>query len=71
MPCHIQLTRLSPRMLDSDNLQGALKYIRDSVADYLIPGLQPGRADGDTRLSWSYSQEKAKTKGIRISFFDP
>jgi len=67
-PVTITLTRLSPRSLDGDNLQGALKYIRDSVADYFIPGLRPGRADDDKRIKWLYEQEKSKSKMVRISF---
>lgn len=69
MPCHVLLIRLSPRQLDSDNLQGAFKYIRDAVADYLIPGLRPGRADGDDRIQWSYQQQKSSLKGICVKFF--
>jgi hypothetical protein len=68
LPCHIHLIRLSPRYLDHDNLPGSFKHVIDAIADYIIPGLKPGRADGDSRLSWSYSQEKSKKKGIRVVF---
>lgn len=68
LPVKITLCRLSPRTLDSDNLQMALKYIRDSIADYFIPGLQAGRADDNKGFSWNYAQEKSKMKGVRITF---
>ena|SRR5580692_5222633 len=37
LPCTITLTRVSPRHLDSDNLQMACKSARDQIADLLIP----------------------------------
>lgn len=57
----ITLTRLAPRSLDTDNLQRALKAIRDGVADAL------GVDDGDARLRWRYAQEQARDYGVRIS----
>ena len=56
----ITLTRLAPRKLDSDNLAGACKSIRDGIADAL------GMDDGDERLTWEYAQEKAKENGVRV-----
>jgi hypothetical protein len=50
----IWLTRIAPRELDSDNLAGALKAVRDGVADAL------GMDDGDPRLEWHYAQRKGK-----------
>ena len=35
LPCVVTLTRISARGLDDDNLQGAFKAVRDSVADAL------------------------------------
>lgn len=67
LPVKITFTRLSPRKLDSDNLQFAFKYIRDAVADYFIPGLLPGRADDDSRITWHYTQEKSTHKGFILS----
>lgn len=49
----VTLTRLAPRRLDSDNLQRALKAVRDGVADAL------GVDDGDPRIEWRYGQRKA------------
>lgn len=48
----VELVRVSPRKLDSDNLQGALKAIRDGVADAL------GIDDGSPRYRWGYAQRK-------------
>lgn len=70
LPCAITLVRIGKRKLDSDNLPVSMKYIRDAIADCLIPGLPPGRADGDMRLSWQYDQKKAygNAVGIEITF---
>ena len=52
----IRLTRVAPRGLDSDNLAGALKAVRDGVADAL------GVNDGDPRITWLYGQRQG---GVR------
>lgn len=71
-PAHIVLTRLSPRTLDSDAIGGALKWVRDALADCIIPGLKPGRAD-DAKygLTWHTQQQTAKIKGVKIQIFAP
>jgi hypothetical protein len=48
----VTITRIGKRALDSDNLQGACKSIRDGVADAL------GIDDGDPRIEWRYAQER-------------
>lgn len=53
-PAVVTMTRLSPGVLDSDNLQGALKAVRDGVADAF------GMADNDPRIQRRYAQEKCK-----------
>lgn len=69
-PAHIVLTRMSPRKLDSDAIGGALKWVRDGLADCIIPGLQPGRADDESRgLTWQTEQETAKTQGVKIQIY--
>lgn len=65
LPCTVHLIRISPRQLDDDNLVGAFKSVRDTIADLIIPGLAKGRADGDLRIHWMYGQEKGKS-GFRI-----
>ena len=51
-PITITLTRIAPRRLDSDNLAGSLKAVRDGVADAL------GIDDGSSRIEWRYAQRK-------------
>jgi hypothetical protein len=50
----VRLVRRAPRELDSDNLQGALKGVRDQVAAAL-------RVDDRSPLvAWEYGQEKGE-----------
>lgn len=65
LPTVCRLTRCTPsaKGLDSDNLQGALKAIRDAVASWL--GVD------DARLDWvryTYCQELRATWDVRIEF---
>jgi len=62
LPLTVTLTRLAARRLDSDNLTGALKAVRDGIADAL------GVDDGDGRLEWRYAQEAAPRGryGVRV-----
>ena len=58
----VELTRVSPRKLDSDNLQSALKAVRDGVADAFELD------DGSARYCWGYAQLKGSPSvGITIS----
>ncbi len=59
-PLRITLTRRAPGRLDDDNLAGALKHIRDGVADAL------GIDDGDRRLVWRCLQEHCREYAVRI-----
>lgn len=63
LPATIRLVRVSPRLLDDDNLRGALKSVRDGIADRL------GVDDRDPRITWDYGQEKGepKQKGVRLT----
>lgn len=59
----VTLTRIGPRLLDDDNLPGATKHLRDTLAALLILGEMPGRGrmghyDDDPRLAWDYYQER-------------
>lgn len=64
LPCEVTLTRVAPRRLDDDNLRASgLKKVRDTIADLIIPGLRPGRADDDKKqISWVYDQRKGLPK---------
>lgn len=55
----VELMRVG-RRLDDDNLRGALKAIRDGVADWL------GWDDGDPRYEWRYAQRPGKV-GVEIT----
>lgn len=67
LPCIVTFTRLSMKTLDEDdNLRIAFKCIKDKIAELLIPGLASGRADGDKRIKWNYSQEKSRKIGIKL-----
>lgn len=65
LPCEVKLIRIG-RKLDFANLVCSLKWVEDSVADMLIPGLKPGRADGDPRIKTEFCQEPGKILAIRI-----
>src|SRR5215469_18479034 len=62
LPAKVTLTRISPKQLDSDNLAGSFKWIRDAVAEEFRPGLAPGRADDHAGFTWVYEQRKGKPK---------
>lgn len=52
----VRLTRIAPKALDTDNLAGGFKAIRDGIADAL------GIDDGAERLRFSYAQERGAPK---------
>lgn len=59
----VLLTRVAPRELDSDNLQGALKHVRDGVADAL------GVDDRDERVTWAPCDQRKGKAGVVIEIF--
>ena len=69
---HINLTRIAPRKLDAyDNLPMSFKNILDTLADLILPGCKPGRADSKLDLSVSYAQRKGAPKeyAVEIQIF--
>lgn len=67
LPCKVLLTRIAPRSLDEgDNLPNSLKYLRDAVSECLTHTTLAGRADGDSRIQWSYSQEKGRVREYAV-----
>jgi hypothetical protein len=71
-PIIVKIVRISPKMMDmEDNFPYACKWIKDSIADILVPGLRPGIADGSKLIKWEYGQEKGKPKekGVRIEIY--
>lgn len=64
-PLVVELSRIAPRALDDDNLRGALKGVRDGVADWL------GINDRDERVSWIYRQIKGPPAAVLIRVLAP
>lgn len=56
----VTMTRLAPRKLDSDNLAGSMKHVRDGIADFFCVD------DGSEKYDWQYGQEKSKEYGVRV-----
>lgn len=56
----VRLTRVSPRRLDDDNLRGALKSVRDGVAQWLRVD------DASPLVRWEYQQEKGAAPTVRV-----
>ena len=61
-PVRVTLTRVAPRQLDDDNNQGALKSVRDGIADAL------GVDDRTPLVIWVYEQRRGKPReyGVEI-----
>lgn len=70
LPVEISIVRIAARRYDDDNMIAGCKTIRDTIADWLLPGMQMGRADDDERLVFTYDQRKGKPheKAVEISF---
>lgn len=60
----IMLIRVAPRELDSDNLAGSLKAVRDGIADALWPELPQKTRDKD--VHWEYAQRKGEPKDYHV-----
>lgn len=58
-PLVVTITRVGPRKLDDDNLQGACKYVRDQIADIV------GVDDGSPHYTWIYKQQTGRY-GVEI-----
>lgn len=56
LPARICIVRYGVKRLDYDNLLAACKYIRDEIANILVPTDRSGSTDDDERLSWHYMQ---------------
>ena len=61
LPMHITLVRIAPRLLDDDNLCGALKAVRDGVADVLAGKYGAGQ-DRHPDLTWGYQQRRGAVR---------
>lgn len=79
LPCEVRITRLAPQELDTDNLDGSAKHVRDRIALWLVPktrvirrGKRAGTVerygdDSDPRISWHVGQERAPSYEVRIT----
>jgi len=67
LPVHVKLIRYSTRPFDYDNFVFACKYIRDTIADFLIPGKPRGQSDNSLDIYWHYHQLK-KNKEDKETF---
>lgn len=61
LPCVVEIIRIGPKPLDTDNLLSACKGLRDGIADRL------GVDDADERVTWRYGQERGEY-GVRVKF---
>lgn len=59
-PCRVVITRIAARALDTDNLTGSAKHVRDAVAAWL------GVDDRDPRVEWLVAQEKGDAPAVRV-----
>jgi hypothetical protein len=67
IPCSVVFVRIAPRQLDDDdNLPMSFKYIKDAIAEYLVPGKAIGRADDCKEIVWAYKQEKGGVREYAI-----
>lgn len=57
----VELVRLGGSGIDDDNLQGALKYIRDTIADMF------GTKDNNPLIDWKYGQKLNDKVGVRVT----
>jgi hypothetical protein len=62
LPCTITLTREGPGTLDDDNLPGALKAIRDGIADAF------GTDDRTPKIQWKYDQVRTREWGVLVEW---
>lgn len=63
----IRLERYGKHM-DDDNLPGSFKHVRDAIADWLKPGLAPGRADNFFKWEHLEAVDADGCKGLRVTF---
>ena len=60
LPIVVKIVRIGKRKLDTDNLAGSAKHVRDAIAKEL------GIDDGDDRIRWHCAQSIGDY-GVRIS----
>jgi hypothetical protein len=61
LPFDVTFTRIGKRKLDTDNLSGAFKGLRDSLADLF------GIDDGNEAIVWDYDQRTGREYGVVVT----
>lgn len=69
LPVHVRMIRYSVKPYDHDNFIFSCKYIKDTIADFIIPGKAPGHADASPLITWQYFQEKSKRESFKIEIY--
>lgn len=66
----VKLIRLERygKTLDPDALPGSFKHVQDAIADWLLPGLLPGRADAHFKWDYVEAVDADGCKGLRVTF---
>jgi hypothetical protein len=59
-PARVTITRVAPGTLDSDNLVGSAKHVRDGLAEAM------GINDNDPDVEWCVEQRKGKRGEYRV-----
>ncbi|MGH3427824.1 MAG: hypothetical protein ACRDQZ_09710 [Mycobacteriales bacterium] len=60
LPATITITRIGKRLMDSDNIHGACKHVRDGIADAF------GVDDGDPGYTWVVAQRIGQDYGVEV-----
>lgn len=61
LPLDITITRTSAGCLDSDNLQGSAKHVRDGIADWI------GVDDGNPGYTWRVEQSRGARGAVAVT----
>lgn len=60
LPVTVTMTRVAPKALDTDNLAGGMKAVRDAIAAWLAVD------DADMRVIWICQQRRGKAYALEI-----
>jgi hypothetical protein len=71
MPIVVLLVLHSPYRLDSDNLAGAFKHVRDGITDGIQAALPNPPKDDSDRIEWAYIQRsESRSIGYEAVLFN-
>ena len=60
LPVEVLIVRYASKKMDSDNFIAACKYLKDEIANILVPTNRSGSTDEDSRISWKYMQKNGE-----------